>query len=89
MTTANVVRCNSEYVHPNGEWETTYNDNYTPNDIMQPRKKYYQPPVFESNDVHQLPVREFPYMPGAPRRVACYEIPIGPGLSTPDMKTWA
>ena len=82
------AKCDSEYIEPNHEWKTVYNENYKPHDILQPRPQHNQPVVFDSVDIHKLPVREFPYIPMVPHRVACYDIPIGPGLSTPDMKTW-
>ena len=82
------AKCDSEFVHPNHEWRTCYNEKYQPHQILQPTKQYHQPLVFESDDVHKVPAREFPYIPKVPHRVACYDIPIGPGLSTPDMKTW-
>ena len=87
MASENIEKCESEYVHPNGEWESVYS-NYKAHAISEPRKQYHQPVVFESKDANKLPAREFPYIPCTPHRLACYDIPIEPGLSTPDMKTW-
>ncbi len=77
----------SQYVAPNGDWLTTYKTSYKSNFTGHPPKRYNQPDVFENRD-SKLPVREFPFMPLTPHRIRCYDIPVGPGLTTPDMKTW-
>ena len=87
MACENTELCHSEYVHPNGVWESVYND-YKEYGKLQARKQHKQPTAFDSKDDSKLPARNFPYIPMAPHRLSRYDIPIGPGLSTPDMKTW-